>query len=145
MRLLARGLSTSVLFLALAGCEGDSSLPAEPQLFVDTEALTFGQAYGESTAVGTEAYESLYLENRGRQALEITAVTKTGSPEFVVMLPAPLDGGQPLVLESQEHALVQVTFRPTAAQSYQGTLVIESNAANAPAKTITLSGLGSTP
>ncbi len=144
MRLLALGLSATLLF-ALAGCDGEGSLPEEPQLFVDREELTFGQEFGSGTTVGTEAFESLYIENQGRQTLEITAMTKTGAPAFVVTLPAPLDRGQPLLLASGEHVIVQVGFRPQAAQAYTGSLVIESNAANAPSKTISLSGLGTTP
>ncbi|HSP79795.1 MAG TPA: hypothetical protein VLQ93_14780 [Myxococcaceae bacterium] len=140
-----RPLWLSVIFFALAGCENEEVLPAEPQLMVDRDSLGFGLEFDSSTYVGTEVTESLYIENRGQQPLEITSVEKTGASQFTLTLPEPLDQGQPLQLESRQHTFIQVAFKPTQARDYQGQLLIKSNAANTPEKTIELSGRGVSP
>jgi hypothetical protein len=139
-----RPLWLSIIFFALAGCGGndDVELPVQPQLFVDRDSLGFGQEFGSGAYVGTQVYESLYIENRGQETLEITQVSLAAPAEFIVSLPEPLPQGQPLRLESRAFTAIQIAFKPTQAREYTGTLTIKSNAANAANKDIALSGRG---
>jgi hypothetical protein len=135
----------SVIFLALAACGNEQEPPVEPTLFLDRESLGFGQEFGLGTYVNTEPIESLYIENQGQQPLEITEVTKSGASEFKFALPEQPTAEKPVRLEYGKRTFIQVSFKPTRAQKYEGKLLIKSNAANAPTKEILLSGVGVNP
>ncbi len=135
----------SVIFLALAACGNEEEPPMEPTLFLDRESLGFGQEFGLNTYVKQETTESLYIENRGQQTLEITEVTKSGASQFTLVLPEQLAKGEPVRLEYGKRTFVQLYFKPTEARKYEGKLLIKSNAANAPQKEILLSGVGVNP
>lgn len=136
-----RPLWLSFIFIALAACGNDG--PSEqPELYVDRDSLGFGQEFGTGAYVNQEITESLYIENRGLRTLEISEVTKSGAAQFTLTLPEPLTKGETVKLEYGKRTFVQVAFKPTAAQKYEGKLLIKSNAANEPQKEIALSGVG---
>lgn len=136
-----------IILLALAACgEGDGiELQKGPFLLNDRNELLFDTEFGSGTYVGASTFNALSLENRGDEPLEITKIEKSGSSTFKVTLPAALEEGQTLKLESRKTALIQVQFTPPQAQSYEGKLTITSNAANAATKEIRLFGKGVTP
>jgi hypothetical protein len=142
MRLHPLWLSVIVIALAACGNEGPSE---QPELYVDRGALSFGQEFGTGAYVNQEITESLYIENRGLQPLEITGVTKSGAAQFTVTLPEPLTKGETVKLEYGKRTFVQVAFKPTEAKKYEGKLLIQSNAANEPQKEVALSGVGYNP
>ena len=136
-----------IILLALAGCgEGDEvKLEKGPFLKLDRESLGFGTEFGTGTYVGASTFNALYIENRGDEPLEITAIEKIAPGEFIVQVPTELSNGGTLKLESRGHASVQVQFKPSSAKTFEGRLSIKSNAKNAATKDITLSGRGVTP
>jgi hypothetical protein len=142
-----RHLLFPIILLTLVGCgDGDEvKLEKGPFLFVDRESMGFDQEFGSGTYVGASSFNALYIENRGDEPLEITAIEKIAPGEFTVQLPEELTTGQPLKLESRGHASVQVQFKPSAVKTYEGRLSIHSNGKNAATKDITLSGKGVTP
>jgi hypothetical protein len=138
-----RTLLFPIITLALAGCGGDDDVKLEkgPFLFVDRESLGFDQEFGSGTFLGRSTFNSLYIENRGDEPLQITEVIKAAPSEFKMSLPAPLPD-QPLTIESRESAFIQVQFTPAAARVYRGKFTIKSNAGNAPLRDIAMSGCG---
>jgi hypothetical protein len=125
-----RTLWLPLIFIALAGCgngEDPVELSEEPQLFLDRTQLQFDTEFGSGTYIGATTFNSLILENRGKKALEISSITKSGPGEFALTLPQDLRDGKTLRLESRQQAFVQVTFKPTAERTYEGKLVIQSN------------------
>ena len=142
-----RKLWFPIILLALAGCGGgdDVKLEKGPFLFVDRESMGFDQEFGSGTYIGTAPINSLYIENRGDQPLEITQVVNASPPEFTLQLPQELIDGKTLTLQSRDHATIQVQFKPTQEKVYTGGFTIHSNAANAPQKDIALSGKGIKP
>jgi hypothetical protein len=140
-----RTLWLPLIFIALAGCgngEDAVELTEEPQLFVDRTQLLFDTEFGSGTYIGATTFNSLIIENRGRQALEISSISKTAPSEFTLTLPQELADGKPLRLESRQQAFVQMAFRPTAARTYEGTLVIRSNDPKTGEMTIPLAARG---
>jgi hypothetical protein len=131
----------SVIFVALAGC-GSEEPSEQPELYVNRASLDFGQEVKTNVYVGQEVTESFYIENKGLQPLELTAVTKSGPGQFTLTLPEPLEAGEPMRLEYGERAFIQLGFKPTEAKKYEGKLLIQSNATNAPEKEVTFSGIG---
>jgi len=134
----------TIILLALAGCGGgdDVKLEKGPFLFVDRESMGFDQEFGSGTYVGAATFNALYIENRGDQPLEITEVIKAAPAEFTLQLPQELADGQPLVLQSRAHTSIQVQFKPTREQTYDGKFTVRSNALNTPQKDVILSGKG---
>lgn len=142
-----RTLVFPIILLAMAGCgEGDGyELEQGPSLYNDRNELLFDTEFGSGTYVGASTFNTLILENRGDEPLEITEVTKTGPGVFTVRLPEGLAEGKALRLESRQKAFIEVQFKPTQATTYEGKLTIKSNAKNAPAKDIRLFGKGVPP
>lgn len=142
-----RTLWLPIILLAVAGCgEGEEiKLEKGPYLQVDRESLGFGLEFGSGTFIGTTGFNSLYLENRGDQPLEITKVSKTGDGVFTLRLPTELAEGQTLVLQSLKRAFIEVQFKPSDEKLYRGVLSIESNAGNSATTQIPLSGCGIRP
>lgn len=143
MRLRTRWLP--VIFFALAGCGNEAEIPTTPQLFTDRDEMAFNREFGSGTFVGQVGYNSLFLENRGEGTLQITDITLSAPSQFKLVLPEGFVPGTPLALETFKRAFVTVEFRPTDNVEYRGTLTIQSNAANAADKVITLNGLGVDP
>lgn len=140
-----RTLWLPLIFVALAGCgngEDDVVLTDEPQVFVDRNVLQFDTEYGSGTYVGATTFNTLIIENRGLQELEITQVAKEGPGVFTLRLPQELVDGKPLRLQSRQQAFIEVAFKPTAAQQYDGALLITSNDPQAQTKQVTLTAKG---
>jgi hypothetical protein len=140
-----RTLWHPIILLALAGCgegTGETNLEKGPFLQVDRASLGFGLEFGSGTLIDTTGFNSLYIENKGDEPLEITKVTKSGAGEFSMRLPTELAEGQPLKLESLKRTFVEVQFKPRDRRLYQGRLTIESNAANGGQINVDLFGCG---
>jgi len=133
-----------IILLALAGCgEGDEiKLEKGPFLFADRTQLLFDTEFGSGTYVGASTFNTLMLENRGDEPLEITEVIKTGPAEFIVTPPEGLTATTPVRLESLKRTYIQVQFKPTQAKDYTGKLAIRSNSADAAEKVVDLIAKG---
>jgi hypothetical protein len=139
-----RTLWIPITLLSLAGC-GDDGVELEkgPFLKVDRLRMEFDTEFGSGTYVGATGFNSLYIENGGDAPLEITKITKSGSGAFTLRLPE--DVTLPYRLESLKRTFVEVRFTPPEAKTYEGKLVIESNAGNAPMQEVALAGRGIPP
>lgn len=117
-----------IILLALAGCGGEDEIPLQkgPFLQPDRTKLQFDTEFGSGTYVGASTFNTLMLENRGDETLQITSVTKTGPSEFIVTLPEGLTADTPVTLESRKRAYIQVQFKPSRAQGYTGSLTIKT-------------------
>lgn len=142
-----RTLWLPLIFVALAACgngeeENEVVLTQEPQVYVDRNVLQFDTEYGSGTYVGATTYNTLIIENRGIQELQISQIAKEGPGAFTVRLPQELADGKALVLQSRQKAYVEVAFRPTEAKQYDGSLIIRSNDPKAADKQVTLTAKG---
>jgi hypothetical protein len=105
----------------------------------DRIALQFGLEVGSGTFIGTKPIESISIRNGGLENLSVSAVTLSGDSAFSVKTePATL----PAAIKGKQYFFVQVSFAPTQAKLYSGTLTIQSNAENTPSQVIQLSGCG---
>ncbi|MFP2904452.1 hypothetical protein ACLESD_05230 [Pyxidicoccus sp. 3LFB2] len=143
MRLRNRWLP--IIFFALAGCGNEAEFPTTPQLFTDRDEMAFNREFNSGTFVGTVGYNSLVMENRGAETLQVTDITLAAPSQFKLVLPEGFTPGTPLALETNKRAFFTVEFRPTEVKEYTGTVTIKSNAANAAEKVIRLNGLGVDP
>lgn len=133
----AHGFWLGAIILALAACgKGADELLVQPQIQPDRTALTFGQP-ANGTYVGTSPINSLQLRNEGQDDLVIQSVSLSGSSAFDIA-----DGPSPKTVPSGQASFIQVSFTPSSAKQYTGTLTIVSNAQNTPKLEISLSGLG---
>lgn len=129
-------LAAAVLTFAVGCSSGSSSLPEKPQLIVDRDTLGFGQEFGSATFIGTAPQDSIQLTNGGLTDLTISSVAQSGDNVFQI------EGPQKTTLKGNEKTFIRVVFAPTSEKVYSGSLLITSNAANLPMKTIGLSGSG---
>ncbi len=140
-----------IIMLALAGCGNEvPDIPEAPQLFTDRDAMGFNTEFGSGTFIGQTTFNSLTLENRGQETLEISEITLAGitpnnSNAFTLKLPEGFTPDTPLRLDTYDRAFVEVAFKPTDDVEYTGTLIIRSNAGNTPEKQIQLMGEGVAP
>jgi predicted small lipoprotein YifL len=133
-----------IILLALAGCGGEDGIELEkgPFLFPDRTQLQFDTEFGSGTYVGASTFNTLMIENRGDEPLEITEVIRTGPSEFIVTPPEGLTASTPVRLESLKRAYVQVQFKPTQAKDYTGKLTIKSNSKDGAEKVVELIAKG---
>lgn len=130
----------AAIFVGLFACgKPEPTHPDQPTLKVDRDSLGFGEEFGSGTYLGTRPVQTLYLENEGLKPLILDHVEQSGDPEFTFTLP------DDKTIAALGHSFLQVEFGPTEVKTYAGTLVIFSNAANAPQKSIALSGRGINP
>ncbi|MFC7669867.1 DUF4394 domain-containing protein [Hymenobacter humi] len=117
-----------------------NAVPAPaPTLAVTQGTTSFpnnGTAYnfGNQLVGTTSTAVAFTLTNSSPDALSISSITTTGN--FAV------SGTAPTTVAAGSSATVSVTFTPTAAGTRAGTLVINSNATNAAAYTVNLTGNG---
>lgn len=104
----------------------------QASISVNPTTLPFG-----NVALNATATQPVTLSSTGTATLQVTAVTTTGAG--FALSPAP---ALPLSLSPGQNATVYVTFTPTVAGNATGGLSIASNAANAPAASVSLSGAG---
>ena len=95
------------------------------------------QNFGPTSAGSQSNAKTIYLSNYGREPLIISEIIQPGalfsiSDSFAL----------PLQLKYLETARVAVTFTPNAGGTARDSIVVISNAANAPRHTITLEGRG---
>jgi hypothetical protein len=100
-------------------------------LRVSTTSLQFG-----SETIGIHAQQSVTLTAMGNAPIDVNSITLSGGSFQAVTpgLPARLQAGQSLT--------IPVQFTPKSAGSAQGTLMIVSDAVNAPTVAVSLSGVG---
>ena len=103
---------------------------------LDRDTLTFGQEFGSGTFIGTSPLESVQLTNSGDAQLVITSAKLTADPQFKFTPPSKT------TLAPSESTYLEAIFSPTAIGTYRGSILIVSNAENAPMKSIALSGCG---
>lgn len=121
-----------LLTLVLAACDSDTSVKKlHPNLVTSPEALDFGEV--------TEDYSStlpLQLLNGGPVELNVAdiALSGDGADAFAI-------GDWPATIESDETALLDVTFTPPQQTTYSAILTIESDDPESP-HLVTLVGLG---
>jgi hypothetical protein len=150
---LAAGTSYSVT--VTSNCDAGFSSPSQasaaatlttaaatpvPTLAVTQGSTSYpsaGTAYdfGNQTVGSTSAPVAFTLTNGGPDALTISGISATG--DYALSGPAPTT-----VAANGGTATVSVTFAPTATGTRTGTLVINSNATNAPTYTVNLTGNG---
>ncbi|MGA9520020.1 MAG: hypothetical protein WBV82_01070 [Myxococcaceae bacterium] len=138
--MLVRSVISGFIIVGLMACgKPADEAPNEPTLRVDRNAVDFGREFGTAVWIGTTPQESLLVENLGLQPLVIESVDQAGDSAFKYELPEKRE------IEPLGHTFVRVTFTPTEAKEYTGSLTIVSNAANEPQKTVQLSGKGVKP
>ncbi|MBZ4400255.1 hypothetical protein OWM54_13395 [Myxococcus sp. MISCRS1] len=138
-----------ILFFSLAACgEGAEEIPKAPQLISDRDEMAFDQEFRSGTYVGTTGFNSVQVKNMGEDTLDVSSIALSGPNVFTMKVSKDgqdLNPQEAFQVKSKERFFVEVAFRPREAQQYQGALVIKSNAANLPEKSITLNGLGIAP
>ncbi|MGY3089538.1 hypothetical protein ACVWYF_002586 [Hymenobacter sp. UYAg731] len=108
-----------------------------------TQGATSYPSSGTSYDFGNQALNTaspavaFTLTNSGTGPLDISGITTTG--DYAV------SGTAPTSVPAAGTATVNVTFTPTATGTRTGTLVINSNATNAAAYTVNLTGTGTAP
>lgn len=129
--------------IALAGCGGEGTdLPEAPQLLIDRTELSFDTEFSAGTYVGTTTFNTLYVENRGLQTLELTDVSLSGPGVFTLKRPENWPQGGALKLETYQRTYIEVAFKPNEAREFTGTLTLKSNAANGGTRELPLKGKG---
>lgn len=118
-------------------CDGDSYMP-EPHSCPDRASIGFSQEFGSGTFIGTSAQESLSIRNGGTPDLQISEITFSGDSAFT-MLPEPMP---PSTIKGGKNQYVRLTFAPTEAKAYSGTLTVKSNAVNVTGGTQTFAVTG---
>ena len=112
---------------------GTGTAPATPpQISVSPGSISFG-----SVPVNTTATQPVTVSNTGGTVLTISQVTTSGNG-FTESGPVP-----PFTIAAGQSQILTITFAPTAAGTYTGSLGITSNAANS-LLPLTISGTGTT-
>ena len=126
--------------VALSGTGTTTTPPATPAALTATpNSITFG-----SVAVGSEATQTIHLENTGGEAAAISKMTISGTGVSVSGMTAPM------TLAAGQTANLTVTYKPVAAGTLAGNVLIASDASD-PTITVgvnataTLSTLAATP
>ncbi len=101
-----------------------------PIILLNADSLDFGEV-----PVGLFAEKHVTIANGGDQPLELRALSTLDAAAF-----ASFDPLEPIAAGSQK--VLTVRFSPSAAAPYEGKLVIESSASNAPTSEVTLKGVG---
>jgi hypothetical protein len=118
---------TVTLQLSPSGSSGTSG----PAWSIASSNVAFG-----NVAVNTTATQSVQINSTGSQALTINSGTESGAGFSLsgMTFPVTLNPGQ--------SALLNITFAPTAATTYTGSVTLMSNASSGGTATIAVSGTG---
>jgi hypothetical protein len=137
---IASNADGSPSLVALSGTGTTTTPPATPAALTATpNSITFG-----SVAVGSEATQTIHLENTGGEAAAISKMTISGTGVSVSGMTAPM------TLAAGQTANLTVTYKPVAAGTLAGNVLIASDASD-PTITVgvnataTLSTLAATP
>ena len=137
---IASDAAGSPSLVALSGTGTTTTPPATPAALTATpNSITFG-----SVAVGSEATQTIHLENTGGEAAAISKMTISGTGVSVSGMTAPM------TLAAGQTANLTVTYKPVAAGTLAGNVLIASDASD-PTITVgvnataTLSTLAATP
>ena len=105
-----------------------------PQIVATPNPLDFGTVNVNSPSILT-----VTVQNTGSQNLTFTSITNPASPFSIV------SGGtctNSTTLAPTNTCTIRVQFIPTTENTFNGSFIINSNAGNAPAYTISLTGIG---
>jgi hypothetical protein len=112
-----------------------SAVPVHAGVGVSPSSLSFG-----SITVNTvSSAATVVVSNNGRQSFSILQVSSR-IPEFVVIVPA-----MPITLSPHASASFQVMFRPDAALTFSGNIVVSTSRKAGGTQTIPVSGTGASP
>jgi len=135
--IVKRVLSTFVLGVFVSACGGSSSSPAAatpaPVASTRVIGLTGNFAFG-NIVVGQQVSSTLTITNSGNAALTITGMT---APAGGVYTASSTTG----TIAAGGSLPVTILFKPTAAQSYSGTLTVNGDQTSG-ANTLAISGTG---
>ncbi len=123
-----------IILVALTAC--GKGLPQKPQIEVIPSSIDFGQSQGFGVYVGTIREQGIQIRNGGINDLLISSATLTGDSQFTLTPPLTTQ------VMGQKSTFMQVTFRPTAAQVFNASITINSNADNTSVMQLGVSGLG---
>lgn len=120
-------------------CDGDSLMP-EPHACPDRASLGFAQEFGSGTFIGTSVQESLSIRNGGVADLQISEITFSGDSAFQMAVEPQV----PSTIKGNKYQFIRITFAPTQARAYSGTVTVKSNAVNVTGgtQTFAVSGCG---
>ena len=117
---IASDAAGSPSLVALSGTGTTTTPPATPAALTATpNSITFG-----SVAVGSEATQTIHLENTGGESAAITKMTISGTGVSVSGMTAPM------TLAAGQTANLTVTYKPVAAGTLAGNVLIASDAAD---------------
>src|SRR5882757_989983 len=108
------------------------AVPARAGIGVAPAALSFGSVTVNTTSTGA----TVVITNTARQNITIQQIS-SNLPEFIVISPA-----LPVSLGSNASASFQVVFKPDAALTFNGRIVINTNRKNVGSATLSVSGTG---
>jgi hypothetical protein len=106
--------------------------PARAGIGVTPTALSFGSVAVNTTSTGA----TVVITNRARQSITIQQIS-SNLPEFIV-----ISSALPVSLGSNASASFQVVFKPDAARTFNGSIVINTNRKNVGSTAISVSGTG---
>jgi hypothetical protein len=104
-----------------------------PEIDVTPLSVNYGDVY-----VGSTSADTVTISNIGSADLEVTDISLTGSADFVIIV-APLT---PAIIIPGASVEIEITYSPTDTGFDSGTLVIESDDADEPVTSVSLSGDG---
>ncbi len=139
-RLAAGPLSVLVSLAFLVGCQGlsgGSNQQTTPSDKLPVSTLSFGStsvSFGD-VAVGSTKGATLTATNSGSSSVTITSVT-ISSQNFLLTSPT-----LPVTLPAGQNTAIGITFSPNAAEAFNATATVSSDASNATAN-IPLNGSG---
>ena len=110
-----------------------SPVPAHAGVGVTPTSLSFGSVTVNTTSTGA----TIVITNSARQSVTIQQVASS-LPEFIVISPS-----LPISLSTNASASFQVVFKPDAARTFSGQIVINTNRKNVGSTSISVTGTGS--
>jgi hypothetical protein len=140
--------SLSALALVVVGCGGGSdttpTVPTAVPSIAGTTATPFPFNPGTpGVTVGTKGFVSFTVQNTGSQSMVVNTVTYSG--DSAITLQPGVSPVLPATIAFDKYLSVGLTCSPQAAQTYNGTVEIKSNASNLPDISIVLQCVGVAP